>query len=290
MDQEIPIEDRNSFWRDNRFRLLVCGVLALCGVCALGLVAVTVWGWELRSWAIATDPAPTALAVATQQTQANATAITYTTQQTQSTATASARRTEQAQYQLVDRFDNNHEDWLVSIIDNEDMAGSVKIIGGTLLWDIQKVKQPFVDSINFHYMDNMERFNDFDVYVDSEIVSKQPGDACSGFVFREDTYDWEQGAYIFSVCNDSTFNVYYYKEGDWESILRHAHSKSIRNSGWNRLEISARGDDFTFLVNHEVIYEMTDDREPRGGLSLYIEVKKERPLSISFDNFGLQSR
>ena len=287
MDQEIPIEDRNSFRRDNRFRLLVCGVLALCGVCTLGLMAAIIWGWELRSWAIATDPTPTTFAVAAQQTQATATAITYTTQQTQSTATASVRRTEQAQYELVDRFDNNQEKWGVRIIDNEDMRGSVKIIGGVLLWDVQKVKQPFIDSTTFHYM---ERFEDFDVYVDSKIVDQQPGDACSGLVFREDTNDWAQGAYIFSVCSDSTFSVYYYKDWEWESILRSTHNRNIRKSERNRLEISARGNDFTFTINNEVVFEMTDDREPRGGLALYVEVNKERPVSISFDNFGFQAR
>lgn len=229
----------------------------------------------------------TGFAFATQQAKATAAGVT---QRAMKTATASARTTEQAQYQLVDRFDNNKEDWWVKIVNDENMQGSVKIIAGVLRWDIQKVEQPFVDSISFHYMDNMERFDDFDVYVDTQIIDKRSGDGCSGFVFRKDTIDWEQGAYIFSVCSDSTFNVYYYKKGEWESIVRHESRSAIQDTGWNRLEINARGNDFTFLVNHEVIYEMTDDREPRGGLSLYVEVNEERPLTISFDNFGLQPR
>ncbi|HSB00036.1 MAG TPA: family 16 glycoside hydrolase [Anaerolineales bacterium] len=284
MDQ-IPIEEKKSFLQNDR--LLVCGMLVIYGVCILGVVGATLWSLDRRSKTIAAHATATAFALPTEQANATSTAFALATQQTNVAVTVIARKTEQAQYELVDPFDNNHENWWVRIVDDENMRGSVKIIGGAYLWDIQKVKQPFIDSSVFH---QLERVEDFDVYVDSKIVAEHSGDACSGLVFRLASFDWEQGAYTFSVCRDSTFNVYYYQEGEWESIVRHTYSSAIRNSEWNRLEISARGDNFTFLINHEVVFEMTDDRQPRGGLALYIDVNQESPLSISFDNFGLQTR
>jgi hypothetical protein len=35
---------------------------------------------------------------------------------------------------------------------------------------------------------------------------------------------------------------------------------------------------------------MTDDRQLKGGLALFVDIKEEKPVSIWFDNFGLQPR
>jgi hypothetical protein len=133
---------------------------------------------------------------------------------------------------------------------------------------------------------------DFDVYVDTKIKTADeiPMDACSGFLFRMTSLDWEAGTYTFSVCNDSYFDVDYYEQGEWDVISDWTHSESIRVDDWNRLGISARGSHFTFLINNEIVFEMTDDRQPKGGLGLLIEVNEEKPVSIWFDNFGLQRR
>lgn len=269
MDQ-VPIEEKKSFLHNDR--LLVCSMLAFYGICIVGLVAAVVWGLNRRGQAIAANAAATSVSV-------TSTAAAPPTPDEMRTATVSAHQTEQAQYQMIDPFDNNKEQWWITTVNDENMTGSIKIIGGTFRWDIQKVKQPFVDWSAFHYQ---ESFEDFDVYVDSKIADQQPGDACSGLVFRS--------VYIFSVCSDSTFNVYYYKNDEWESISRNTPSSAIQNSAWNRLEISARGNEFNLLINDEVVYQMTDDRQSAGWLALYIETNAERPMSISFDNFGLQPR
>lgn len=276
MDQ-VPLEEKKSFLHNDR--LMVCGMLAFYGICLLGLVGAVIWGLNYRSQTTAAGVTATAAEVTSP-------AAAAPTQDAIEAATVVARKTEQAQYQVVDPFDNNEKNWWATTVNDDNMTGSVKVIGGVYLWDLQKVKQPFVDLSAFP---GQKRYADFNVYVDSKIVSKQPGDACSGFVFRTSVSGWEKGAYIFSVCSDSTFSVFYYKE-EWESIARREVRRVIQSSGWNRLEVNARGNDFTFLVNHEVIYEMTDDREPRGGLALYVEVNKETPMTISFDNFGLQPR
>lgn len=205
------------------------------------------------------------------------------------TATAAAHRTEQANYQFIDTFDGNDEYWLTESSDDEFSKQSISINGGVYLWDIMEVKQPFLHWSNFH---GASRVEDFDIYVDSKIkpADNTPGDFCSGFVFRTASADWEEGAYTFSVCNDSFFDVEYYQQGDWEPISDWTYSESIQVSEWNRLEVSARGSHFTFIINDEIVFEMTDDRLPQGGLGLLIEVSEERPVSIWFDNFGYEER
>ena len=102
--------------------------------------------------------------------------------------------------------------------------------------------------------------------------------------------DWEEGAYTFSVCNDSYFGVSYYEQGEWEPMSGYMYSDVVRHGDWNRLEVSARGDHFTLTINHTVVYETTDDRQPIGGLALLVEVNETNPVTIWFDNFGFQPR
>ncbi len=271
MDEVKTVEDKKSFLQNDR--KLVCSMLIIYGLCILGLVAATVWGLDRRSKAISANATSTAFAQATQQAK--------------TTATAVAHATEQTQYEFIDRFNNNAEEWLIVSSDDEFMSGSVSITRGVYLWNIQEVKKTFVWWSDFREGDE---FKDFDIYVDTKIVDKEPGDACSGFIFRADSGDREKGSYVFAVCSGSNFYVSYYKGDEWKPILRGTYSRAIRNSDWNRLEIKARGNDFNFTINNDAVFEMTDDRQPKGGLALYVEVNEKRPVSISFDNFGFQSR
>ncbi len=199
-----------------------------------------------------------------------------------------ARLTEQAQYAFVDTFDNNKGQWETASIDDQYMNGSLSIKEGAYVWEIQKVKQTFTRWEDFPAASWV---GDFDVYVDTRVKTTDEiiGGACSGIVFRELPSDQEAGEYAFVVCN-FYFYVDYYGQGKWQGISGIIRTRAIHNSDWNRLEISARGNQFTFLINHEVVYRMTDDRLPKGGLALFVDVIEKRPVTIWFDNFGVQLR
>ena len=68
------------------------------------------------------------------------------------------------------------------------------------------------------------------------------------------------------------------------------HENALKPSDWNRIEIIAREDHFTFIINNIEVFEMSDNRLKAGGLGLFIDVDKENPAVIWFDNFGYQSR
>jgi hypothetical protein len=116
------------------------------------------------------------------------------------------------------------------------MKGSIAINTGLYVWNLYDVKQTFVQWENFN---GGYSFKDFDVYIDSRIFDGVPGCACSGFVFRTASVDWEEGAYTFSVCNDSYFEIDCYKQGEWEAVSDPTYNNAIKNDDWNRLEISA---------------------------------------------------
>jgi Domain of Unknown Function (DUF1080) len=243
-------KNKHSFLQNDR--KFVCSMLIVYGLCILALIAATIWGLSSGNNRFV------------------------------------ARLTEQAQYAFVDTFDNNRAQWETASTDDEYMSGSVSIKDGAYVWELQKVKQTFARWADFPAA---RRVGDFDVYVDTRVkaMDEITGGACSGIVFRESPSDREAGAYVFAVCN-FYFYVDYHEQGKWEAISGNIRSRAIRNSAWNRVEISARGDQFAFLINQEVVYEMTDDRLPKGGLGLFALIKEKQPVTILFDNFGVQLR
>ena len=273
MGAQQQAENKKQFLRNDS--LLVCSMLAIYGVCILGLIGATLWGLDRRSRQIAREATSTAFAFATEKANATATVV--------------ARTTEQAQYDFIDPFIDNVGFWSPGTIDDEYMVGTKAIQGGIYRWDIKEVKQPFVHRDNFR---KGYWFEDFDIYIDSQVkVADGTSSAiCSGFVFRTNSFYWDAEAYIFSVCNNSYFDIYYYKQGEREDISGQKYSSAIQNYDWNRLEVSARGDHFSFIINNEIVFEVTDDRLSRGGIALLIEVNEAEPVTIWFDNFGLQSR
>jgi hypothetical protein len=271
MGEQQQAENKKQFLRNDS--LLVCSMLAVYGVCILGLIGATLWGLDCRSRRISADATSTARAVATQNANATATMV--------------ARPTEQAEYGFVDLFDDNSGDWFEESVNDEFMVGSIAIEDGLYAWNIREVKQTFVYWADFRGGKPVE---DFDVYVDFKVDDASPDNVCGGFVFRMASAGWEQGAYIFSVCNNSYFSVNYYKQGKWTIISDWRYSNVIQSSDWNRIEISARGDHFTFIINNKVVSEMTDDRHLKGSLALLVEIDETKPATIWFDNFGFQTR
>jgi hypothetical protein len=267
---ESQAETKKGFLRNDR--KLVCSMLVLYGFCILGLIAATVWGLDRRSRKIAADATSTADALATQQAN--------------TTATAVAHAKELEEYEFIERFDMNVNDWLVGPQNNEYWIGTTAIADGVYLWDVTEVKKTFIGWADF----SRDRvLTDFDVYVDFKILEGKRNQVCSGLIFRRSSKGWDHGGYSFTVCNSNFFQVSYHQK-DWENISDWTYSPIIQPSDWNRIEVSARGDHFTFVINNEVVFEMTDDRRKVGDLALFVQLNDQNPAKVSFDNFGLQSR
>jgi len=219
---------------------------------------------------------------------ATATGVIVSTEQAKVRETADARSTEQAQFEFVDPFDKNIGRWRTASVDDEYMTGTITISDGIYKWNIYKVKQPFVYRREFYQQDSRDLFKDYDVYEDTRINDAASSGACSGLIFRKSTNDWLGNAYVFSVGNDSTLNIYYLEQGDWSPILYGSYSNAIRDNDWNRLDVNVQNNHFAIMINNQIIYEMIADHSSMGGLALYIGVNGSDPVSIWFDNFGCQ--
>ena len=271
MDNNNMTENKKGFLQNDR--RLVCSMFVFYGICIIGLIAATFWRLNnIRE---------------TTAANATATAVINATQHANATSTAVARVTEQAQYEIIDRFEVESDRWFVGSNNNEYWRGDVGIKDGTYIWNVDEVKKTFVWWGDFYLG---EHIKDFDVYVDTKFVDGTFGDVCSGLIFRKSPDGWNDGGYTFSICNDSHFEIDYHGKDGWESIVSWLSSDSIRPEDWNRIEVSARGNNFTFTINDIFVFETIDDRQKEGGLAVFIELNKKNPAIIWFDNFGYQSR
>jgi len=270
MESTVTENKKGIFQNDRR---LVCSMLVLYGVCIVGAIAVTILGLNRRNQTISANATATGAVLATQQVNATATAIT--------------RLAAQDKYEYVERFDKNTGYWFVGQYDREFGDVQIKIEDGTYIWDIVDPKG-FTQATNFYKGDKLK---DFDVYMDIKVVeSSAVGSACSGIFFRKPYASWDLGTYVFTICNNSHFKILYYGRDGWQTITYSEYERVIQSSDWNRIEISARKDHFTFTVNNKEVFEMTDDRLKTGSLGIFIEIEKENSTVIWFDNFGYQGR
>lgn len=227
----------------------------------------------------------TEAAIVTQH--ANATASALPTSTPNITATVISHATEQASYDLVDRFNGNFYRWEEGSNNSDYWTGERYVLEGVYQWYVMDVKQGFIDWSNVPQGKNIK---DFDAYVDFKIPSSISRGVCAGIMFRVSPDGWYTGGYAFMVCNSGYYTFSYHMHDRWDSISDWNRSPVIRPTDWNRIEVSARGDQFTFAINNETVFEATDKRRVVGDLALLVQVTDLNPAQILFDNFGLQIR
>jgi 3-keto-disaccharide hydrolase len=268
---ENAATEKKGFLQNDR--RLVCGMLIFYGICILGCVAAVFWGLNRANQTISTNATSTAAVDATEQALGTSTALAHTA--------------ELDTYEFIERFDNISGRWFVGVYDKRYSDARIAIKDGVYIWN-QANSKGYSLSADF-YKGN--KLKDFDVYLDSKFVeSSKLGAVCSGFFFRRPSQAWTSGAYIFTICNDSHFEVQFYNENGWQSITNSDYENIIHRADWNRLEISARGERFKFTINNSTVFEMTDDRMEKGSLGIFIDTDTDNSAEIWFDNFGYQSR
>ena len=252
---------------------VVLAVLALSCICLVSVIGAPLWGIN--------DLKKTVLANAT------STAFSIATQSKNVTVTAVARSTEQAGYEFIESFDEVSARWYVGPHPRQYGDATYSIRDGVYIWDIR-------NSSTFFFWKNFYKGNkikDFDAYLDTRFVeSESQGAVCAGLAFRRVEGDWNKGTFAFGICNDAHFQIQYYDRDGWREVSNSNFIDFIQVDDWNRLEVSARGDQFVFRINNMDVFEMTDDRLQQGSLGIYLVMPANESALVWFDNFGYQSR
>jgi hypothetical protein len=271
MDQQSTTKNKQVLSR-NDF-LFACGMLVVCCIFLVGLIALPIWFSNESQQIISANATSTAHAVATQRAHLMGIAV--------------SPRKEWEEYEFIDRFDKNEYHWAEESIDDEYSTARKSVTGGVYLWELDQVKQPFVAWEQFY---RGVFSSNYDVYVDTRIIEGISGIICSGLIFGMSDSGFDGGTYVFLVCNNSTYYLGHYNEKDsWQAMIDYSYHPSIRADTWNRLEISSRGATFVAFINGEMVYETIDPQYAKGNLAVMVSVN-DGPARIEFDNFGYQSR
>ena len=261
----------------------------LLGVCVLLVGLTSVFG--LSIWGLSSiQKQVSAHATQTQQAQDARATQTQQAQNARTTATVAAMIDERANFDFIDRFDDNRNVWSAESADDEYYRGEYGVMNGQYRWNFAEVKQGFslrgLKSTGQLYM------TDFDMYVDGQSRQDGEGLPCYGLDFRDTLVDNHHSNYVFQVCNGNEFAVFYFDgpSSEWTLLRSWKPSPMIQPSGWNTLGVIARKNHFKFLINNVVVDEMDDDRLNTGMVGVFIDVTQGTNRSISFDNFYLQVR
>jgi hypothetical protein len=127
-----------------------------------------------------------------------------------------------------------------------------------------------------------QKFSDFTLDVDASQVDG-PDDNGYGVIVR---YVDDRNFYRLDISGDGYFDVLKYKAGTWIKIQDWTESPAIHQGATtNHLRVVARGNQFTFSVNDQIVKTFTDDDFKQGDIGLSAGTFFEHVgVHVAFDN------
>ena len=136
----------------------------------------------------------------------------------------------------------------------------------TLAWSVPKDK----------------RFGDFVLDVDATQVDG-PNDNSYGVIFR---YVDDRNFYRFDISGDGYFAVFKYKDGKWTKVQDYTETAAVKQgAATNHLQVVAKGNQFTFNVNDQLVKTFSDGDFPNGNVGVTAGALFDNAdVHIAFDN------
>lgn len=108
-----------------------------------------------------------------------------------------------------------------------------------------------------------------------------------GVVFRAST----GGSlyHVFTVTNDGKYNVARYRDEKYTDLIPYTASPLVNTgSTRNRSQVGARGSQFDFYLNSQLIGTVTDAANPNGGAGVFF-YNKESNVQVAFDKLTVST-
>ena len=136
----------------------------------------------------------------------------------------------------------------------------------TLAWSVPKDK----------------RFGDFVLDVDATQVDG-PKDNSYGVIFR---YVDDRNFYRLDISGDGYFAVFKYKDGKWTKVQDNAETPAVKQGpATNHLQVIAKGNQFTFNVNDQLVKTFSDSDFANGNVGVTAGALFDNAdVHIAFDN------
>lgn len=168
---------------------------------------------------------------------------------------------------LTDNFDNNLLNWQL----NYSWQDESSINDGRLT---VKAK----DKETTAWAELPAQYGDFDLVV--AVTLTEPDIEGLIRVFFRST---EQGEYVFDVSSTRLFAAGVIFSDEYTPLIDWTRTTAFKPAAENTLRITARGEQFAFYINDELVGSMSDDRLSSGQLALGVASIKTGGVTATFD-------
>ena len=166
---------------------------------------------------------------------------------------------------LFDSFTTNDNNWLIGTQPSDYFDPlNRKIADGRYHWEAATSKP---NSISPMWLTSYQVL-DFHLIVNGKQIMGNGKGSGWGLIFRIQD---NQNYYSFRVTDSQSFGVSVQKEGQWLILVDWTKTDAIKPNGVNQLEVLARGSNFIFTINGQVVSEVDDDHFRQGLVGLAIE-------------------
>jgi hypothetical protein len=183
---------------------------------------------------------------------------------------------------MCDSFDDNSGGWDVAPHKDALGAETRTVSDGGYTWSLTAIKPFFVGR-----KANLEPMADFYAAVDTHKASGPEGNPQYGFQFR-----WvdANNYYMFLVSDSRTFKLYREIGGKSVALQDWTSTEALLANDWNRVAVKALGPEFTFYVNDQEVFRVTDATFPKGLVRLAVQqLDAAVPGVVDFDNFEVRA-
>ncbi len=127
-----------------------------------------------------------------------------------------------------------------------------------------------------------KRFGDFVLDVDATQVDG-PNDNTYGVIFR---YQDDRNFYRLDISGDGYFAVFKRKDGTWNKVQDYTETPAVQQgNATNHLQVIAKGNQFTFNVNGQVVKTFSDSDFGNGNVGVTAGTLFDNAgVHIAFDN------
>jgi len=228
-------------------------------------------------------------ATATAEAKATAQAVQQATATAETRAMAQSVLATQAPWRplFVESFADNRRGWPIGIQQDEFIAVTSAITTGKYLLTVNPKKG---NSYWNMFPTGGKALTDFSAAVSLRFIrgsgdSGSAGSYAYGLVFRHVNDDYG----FFGLQNNGKFRMLVvYHTGIYQDITQSA--PAIRQSGQaNRIAVRAIGSNFIFLINDQVVWQLTEDMAP-GEIGLGVDVRsKQDEAQVEFTDLQVHA-
>ncbi len=190
---------------------------------------------------------------------------------------------------FVESFADNRRGWPIGLQQDEYIAVTSVITNGKYLWTVNPKK----DNSYWNLIPaNSKALTDFSAAVNLRFIRGNEGGALSsasyayGLVFRHVKDDYG----FFGLQNNGKFRLLVvHHTGIYQDITQSASAIRTQPGQSNRIAVRAIGSDFIFLINDQVVWQLSEDTVP-GEIGLGVDVRsKQNEAQVEFTNLEVHT-